>query len=280
MQGLGPNARILITSANSVLSFGRRVLACRAVAKGLTPMDTTRIDQFIQEHDVVTLPAASLPVAVAGSPPPALSSEACALKCLVFLAENSPILVILRMEDRVSEQALARYLGLAKSRISMAPPDQLVDLTGYPVGEVPPFAHRNPLRTIVDQLVMSHTQVAFGHHLQYVLLSSELVRAAHAQVAAVSTDAADVATARAVYNERTIYDSSSFPPGRDGDILSKNLPVPWVQGTEIVTMSGIIAQKRKIANLLLFLNIVPPSSGALARVSIIIYCGCLVKLKR
>ena len=222
-------------------------------------MEPTRIDQFIEENGVVTLPSATSSAAMGSPPLPPLG--ACPIKCMVFLAESSPVLVILRLEDRVSEAALARYLGLTKSRIAMAPPNQLINLTGYPVGEVPPFAHRDPLFTIVDAFVMSHSQVAFGHQLEYLLESTELVKASKAQVAAVSVNATEAA--------------AGAEDGRNGgngaNILSNykatDLPLPWVKGTETVTMTGIVAKKRKIANLLLFLNIVPTSAGALPRVS-------------
>ena len=234
-------------------------------------MEPTRIDQFIEENGVVTLPSATSSAAMGSPPLPPLG--ACPIKCMVFLAESSPVLVILRLEDRVSEAALARYLGLTKSRIAMAPPNQLINLTGYPVGEVPPFAHRDPLFTIVDAFVMSHSQVAFGHQLEYLLESTELVKASKAQVAAVSVNATEAAAG--AEDGRNGGNGANLLLGNNGgdnyNILSNykatDLPLPWVKGTETVTMTGIVAKKRKIANLLLFLNIVPTSAGALPRVS-------------
>ena len=52
---------------------------------------------------------------------PAEAASGAEIKCLVFLADGQPLLVVLRLEDRVSQPLLARHLGLPKSRLKLAP---------------------------------------------------------------------------------------------------------------------------------------------------------------
>jgi prolyl-tRNA editing enzyme YbaK/EbsC (Cys-tRNA(Pro) deacylase) len=236
----------VITSSFSRLSLGRRAFLPRSAAtvNDIAVLDFTHIDEFIKSRGVVTLPREN---GAAGATEIFLEN-ACPLKCLLFLASGIPILIVLRSEDRVSEQALATFLNVAKSRIEMAQIQQLIPLTGFPVGEIPPFGHREPLYTLVDQCVTSHSHVVFGNNLEYVLPTTELLRATNAKVLAVS-----VAAAAAIAQSK----------GEEGEAVVSGpaLPVPWVSGAQAVSLTGIIAQKRKIANLLLFLTIVPPSPG-------------------
>jgi prolyl-tRNA editing enzyme YbaK/EbsC (Cys-tRNA(Pro) deacylase) len=178
---------------------------------------------------------------------PAEAASGAEIKCLVFLAGGQPLLVVLRLEDRVSQPLLARHLGLPKSRLKLAPLDRLVALCGWPVGSVPPFAHRPALRTLVDAQVAQHSHVVFGDDRQHVVPAAELLRASAAAVAAVST-AGGVAGAG--------------PPAEQ-----PRLPLPWAEGAQAATMIGIVAQKRKIARLLVFASLVPVQPGPLPTVS-------------
>jgi prolyl-tRNA editing enzyme YbaK/EbsC (Cys-tRNA(Pro) deacylase) len=245
--------RRLITSSKSLLSLGNRasrsfLARSTAAADGLVVLDGTHIDEFIKTRGIVTISTES--VAEAASAEASVKRDACPLKCLLFLASGSPILVVLRLEDRVSESALATFLGIAKSRLEMARPQELIPLTGFPVGQVPPFGHREPLYTLIDQCVTSHSHVVFGDNLEYVLLTTELLRAANGKVVSVSLAAAAAAAA-----------TGNAEEGGD-QIKATTLPAPWVSGAQAVSLTGIIAQKRKIANLLLFLSIVPPTSSS------------------
>jgi prolyl-tRNA editing enzyme YbaK/EbsC (Cys-tRNA(Pro) deacylase) len=157
-----------------------------AAADGIV-LDSTHIDEFIKTRGIVTISIESAAAGEASS-----NLDACPLKCLIFLASGSPILVVLRLEDRVSESALATFLGIPKSRLEMARPQQLIPITGFRVGEVPPFGHRQPLYTLVDQYITTHSHVAvrFGDSLEHVLPTTELLRAASGTVVSISLAAA------------------------------------------------------------------------------------------
>lgn len=76
------------------------------------------------------------------------TTEAHIAKSLVFSVGEGHILVIASGVNRVSEKKLSSALG---SRIRMASPQKVEDLTGFPVGGVPPVGHRCRLATFIDQ---------------------------------------------------------------------------------------------------------------------------------
>jgi prolyl-tRNA editing enzyme YbaK/EbsC (Cys-tRNA(Pro) deacylase) len=73
------------------------------------------------------------------------------VKSLVFLAEGAVLLVLVAGDRRVDLKRLRSALGLSKRQLHIAQPDQVMELTGFPVGGVPPVGHRFPVRTIIDR---------------------------------------------------------------------------------------------------------------------------------
>lgn len=79
------------------------------------------------------------------------------VKSLLFLADGEPLLVLASGDRKVDARALSRSLGVRKVR--MARPEEVIELAGYPVGGVPPVAHRRPLRTLLDRSLFEHETV-------------------------------------------------------------------------------------------------------------------------
>jgi Cys-tRNA(Pro) deacylase len=79
------------------------------------------------------------------------------VKSLLFLADGEPLLVLTSGERKVDARALSRSLGVKKVR--MARPEEVIEFAGYPVGGVPPVAHRRPLRTLLDRTLLEHETV-------------------------------------------------------------------------------------------------------------------------
>jgi prolyl-tRNA editing enzyme YbaK/EbsC (Cys-tRNA(Pro) deacylase) len=71
-------------------------------------------------------------------------------KSLVFVCEDGapPVLVIASGINRVDETKLGDQLG---SKLRRADADAVRKLTGYAIGGVPPVAHENKLRVVLDQ---------------------------------------------------------------------------------------------------------------------------------
>jgi prolyl-tRNA editing enzyme YbaK/EbsC (Cys-tRNA(Pro) deacylase) len=76
-------------------------------------------------------------------------------KSLVFVCEDgaAPVLVIASGTNRVDEKKLGDQLG---SRLKRADADTVRELTGYAIGGVPPVAHENKLRVVLDQDLGRH----------------------------------------------------------------------------------------------------------------------------
>lgn len=65
-----------------------------------------------------------------------------------------PILVIASGRKSVDTGKLAERLGSGKEKVRIADAKTVKQVTGFPVGGVPPVAHDNPLRTILDPSLM------------------------------------------------------------------------------------------------------------------------------
>jgi len=71
------------------------------------------------------------------------------IKSLVFMIEDRPLLVINNGTARVDRKKLANLLGLGRKRVKFASAEQALTITGFLVGSMPPFGHRQKLRTLV-----------------------------------------------------------------------------------------------------------------------------------
>jgi len=75
-------------------------------------------------------------------------------KSLVFIADRtSAVLVIASGKSRVDTRKLAEKLGASEARIANA--KTVKEVTGFPIGGVPPVAHNKPLKTFIDARLMS-----------------------------------------------------------------------------------------------------------------------------
>jgi len=72
------------------------------------------------------------------------------VKSLIFMADGVPVLVLVAGDRRADVKRLRGELGLSKSRLRIASPEEVLAETGFEVGGVPPVGHRVPLRTLVD----------------------------------------------------------------------------------------------------------------------------------
>jgi prolyl-tRNA editing enzyme YbaK/EbsC (Cys-tRNA(Pro) deacylase) len=72
------------------------------------------------------------------------------LKSLVFLVDAEPHLVVAAGEARISYKKLADHLGLSRRRVKMATPEGALEISGFEVGAMPPFGHKQPLPTFLD----------------------------------------------------------------------------------------------------------------------------------
>ena len=84
------------------------------------------------------------------------------IKSLVFQIHGDPLLVINNGLARVDRKKLAAYLGVGRKKVKFADPDQVLEITGFIVGSMPPFGHENKLRTLIDPAVIRMETVYGG----------------------------------------------------------------------------------------------------------------------
>ncbi|MBC2712950.1 MAG: YbaK/EbsC family protein [Desulfosarcina sp.] len=156
-----------------------------------TSLNHTDLQTFIDTHH---LGAAILPMdvhtATVGDAARALGVDAdLIIKSLVFMAGDQPILVINNGLARVDRRKLAAYLGINRKRVKFASAEQALEISGYVVGSMPPFGHRQTLRTLVDAATAELDTVyggGGGIDAMMRLSSSELLRVTHAEVVDIS----------------------------------------------------------------------------------------------
>ncbi len=84
------------------------------------------------------------------------------IKSILFTIDEQPVLAIACGLSTISRRAIADLYGVGKKRIKLATPEKVVEISGYEVGAMPPFGHRNPLRTLIDQRVLELTAAYAG----------------------------------------------------------------------------------------------------------------------
>ncbi|WP_329471237.1 YbaK/EbsC family protein [Streptomyces sp. NBC_01723] len=78
-------------------------------------------------------------------------------KSLIFAADGVPVLVLMDGASRVDLERVREELGAEK--VTRARADAVRETTGYAIGGVPPFGHRNPTRVLADRSLLAHEVV-------------------------------------------------------------------------------------------------------------------------
>ena len=154
--------------------FNRQILAGFIVENGIEA-EILRL-----EAETKTVAAAA---AVLGLKPEQI------IKSVLFLANGEPVVAIAGGQARIAWKRLADHLGISRRRLKTAKAEQVLEITGYVVGSVPPFGHRQPLRTVVDTAVYDQKTVYGGGGDIDALLriqTAELCRVVGAETANLS----------------------------------------------------------------------------------------------
>lgn len=150
-------------------------------------MDSTDLQRYVEEMAVKAV-IVHLPTET-----PTVEDAAMALGCrpvqigksILFLVNEQPYLVVANGVNRVGYKALADHLGTSRRRLKLAKPQEVLDITGYPVGTVPPFGHKKRLPTIVESRVLEQEEIYVGGGAINALMRltpQELLNASKAEV--------------------------------------------------------------------------------------------------
>ncbi|MBN2500303.1 MAG: YbaK/EbsC family protein [Anaerolineales bacterium] len=100
------------------------------------------------------------------------------VKSILFLIDGEATLALSTGDQRVEYKALAVHFGISRKKVKLAKADETLAITGYQVGSVPPFGHRQPLPTLMDELVLEldWAYAGGGEQNALVRLTPEAIR--------------------------------------------------------------------------------------------------------
>jgi prolyl-tRNA editing enzyme YbaK/EbsC (Cys-tRNA(Pro) deacylase) len=107
------------------------------------------------------------------------------VKSLIFMADGTPLLVLVAGDQRADVKRLRATLGLSKRRLRIARPAEVLEHTGFEVGGVPPVGHKQPLRTLIDRTLGRFERVwaaAGNANAVFPIAYEQLVAVTHAEV--------------------------------------------------------------------------------------------------
>lgn len=100
------------------------------------------------------------------------------VKSLVFLVDDEPVLALVSGDNLLDEGKLAAAAG--GGTVVRPDANAVREVTGFPVGGVPPLGHAHPLRVFVDDDLLGY-EVAWAAagtpHCNFAVVPADLVRA-------------------------------------------------------------------------------------------------------
>ena len=97
---------------------------------------------------------------------------------LFRIGEDEYVMALVAGPGQISWKALRSYLG--QSRLTMADKDEVLQVTGYPIGAVGPFGMARQLRVLVDASVFIEEEISLGSGVRgttVIMKSVDLKRA-------------------------------------------------------------------------------------------------------
>jgi prolyl-tRNA editing enzyme YbaK/EbsC (Cys-tRNA(Pro) deacylase) len=110
---------------------------------------------------------------------------------VIFWVDDRPFLVYGCGTRRVDPRKLAARLQVGRKRVKLADADQVLDITGYAVGTVPPVGLKTPMPAYMDPAVRQYEEIYAGGGGIDALLkmtTAELLRVSDAEIAPMLED--------------------------------------------------------------------------------------------
>ena len=98
------------------------------------------------------------------------------VKSMVMDVGDRLILVLTSGPARIDEHALADHLGIDAVDVSPADPDIVSNRLGWSIGGVPPFAHDEPVETLIDPVLLDQDEVWAGAGTPYAVFPIDPTR--------------------------------------------------------------------------------------------------------
>lgn len=84
------------------------------------------------------------------------------IKTLLFFVRDQPYAVISHGTAPVRDRQLADHFGVGKRQIRLAKAAEVLEITGYLAGGVPPFGHLTPLPTLLNRTLLDWETIYGG----------------------------------------------------------------------------------------------------------------------
>jgi Cys-tRNA(Pro)/Cys-tRNA(Cys) deacylase len=101
------------------------------------------------------------------------------VRSILFRTSHEHYLMVLAAgPHQISWPALRSYLS--QSRLTLARPDEVLAVTGYPIGAVSPFGLPTPMRILMDGHVLDHAEISIGSGVRnttVILQAQDLIKA-------------------------------------------------------------------------------------------------------
>lgn len=107
-------------------------------------------------------------------------------KNILLIGKENRILVVTSGDRRIN---ISKVSSLVGEKLRLATPREVLEETGFPVGGIPPFGHRQKIRTIADPSLRRFPYVYTSGGSEDTLMKidvEELVRACDAEILEVS----------------------------------------------------------------------------------------------
>ncbi len=112
----------------------------------------TELKAFMEKHrvqgDVLLLEVPTPTVETAAQAVRARPEQI--IKSILFVVDDQPVLAIACGTATINRRPIADFFGVGKKRVKLAVPEVVLEVSGYEVGAMPPFGHRQALTTLLD----------------------------------------------------------------------------------------------------------------------------------
>jgi prolyl-tRNA editing enzyme YbaK/EbsC (Cys-tRNA(Pro) deacylase) len=92
------------------------------------------------------------------------------IKSILFMVGGQAVLAVAYGKLSIARKAIADLFGVGKKRVKLATPEMVLEISGYEVGAMPPFGHRQPLVTLIDTRVLDMSESYAGGGAENALI--------------------------------------------------------------------------------------------------------------
>jgi prolyl-tRNA editing enzyme YbaK/EbsC (Cys-tRNA(Pro) deacylase) len=107
------------------------------------------------------------------------------IKSILFMVNRQAVLAVACGKSSIERRVIGDLFGVGQKRVKLAIPEMVLEISGYGVGAMPPFGHRQPMTTLIDTRVLDSSESYAGGGAENALLRlnpQEILRVTDAMV--------------------------------------------------------------------------------------------------